>query len=115
MPTEAYKRYYEKNREVLLMRMRERDTQRRADRAQYLLEHPEEIDLEREKMRGKYHNWTGNKCKRQMEAWIADPQVKDEVKAFFRMLLADEKYKSMKPKALMLMAEPLNLTASVLV
>ena len=84
------------------------------DRAQHLLEHPEEVDLEREKMRGKYHNWTANKCKRQMEVWIADPEVKEEAKAFFRLLIADDKYKTMKPKALMLMVEPLNLTASII-
>jgi hypothetical protein len=114
MPSDAARRYYEKNREVLLAKMRERDADRRADRAQYLLEHPEEVELERERMRDKYHNWTANKCKRQMEAWIADPQVKDEIKAFFRLLIADDKYKTMKPKALMLMVEPLNLTASIL-
>jgi hypothetical protein len=114
MPSEAQKRYYEKNRDVLTIKMRERDAERRADRAKYLEEHPEEIDFEREKMRGKYHNWTGNKCKRQMEIWIADPEVQDEVKAFFRLLIADDKYKSLKPKALLLMCEPLNLTASIL-
>jgi hypothetical protein len=114
MPTDAYRRYYEKNRDALTAKMRERDAQRRADRAQHLLEHPEEVDLEREKMRGKYHNWTANKCKRQMEVWIADPEVKEEAKAFFRLLIADDKYKTMKPKALMLMVEPLNLTASII-
>jgi hypothetical protein len=49
-----------------------------------------------------------------MEIWIADPEVQDEVKAFFRLLIADDKYKSLKPKALLLMCEPLNLTASIL-
>jgi hypothetical protein len=114
MPSDAQKRYYEKNRDVLTAKMRERDTQRRADRAKYLEEHPEEIDLEREKMRGKYHNWTANKCKRQMEVWIDDPEIKDEIKAFFRLLISDDKYKTMKPKALMSIVEPLNLTASIL-
>lgn len=115
MPSDAQRRYYEKNREALTAKMRERDAERRAERAKYLEEHPEEIDLEREKMRGKYHNWTANKCKRQMEMWIADPEVKEEAKAFFRLLLADDKYKGLKPKALLMMAEPLNLTASILV
>lgn len=114
MPSDAQKRYYEKNRETITAQMRDRDTQRRADRKKYLEEHPEEVGLEREKMRGKYHNWTGNKCKKQMEAWIADPEVKDEAKAFFRLLIADDKYKGLKPKALLLMCEPLNLTASIL-
>jgi hypothetical protein len=49
-----------------------------------------------------------------MEAWIADPEVKEEAKAFFRLLIADDKYKTMKPKGLMLIVEPLNLTASLL-
>ena len=88
MPSDAQKRYYEKNRETITAQMRERDAQRRADRKKHLEEHPEEVDLEREKMRGKYHNWTGNKCKKQMEAWIADPEVKEEAKAFFRLLIA---------------------------
>ena len=114
MPSDAYKRYYEKNREILTAKMRERDAKRRAERAKFIEEHPEEIELEREKMRGKYHNWTANKCKKQMDTWIADPNVKEEVKAFFRLLLVDDKFKALKPKALMLMCEPLNLTASVL-
>jgi hypothetical protein len=114
MSSDAQKRYYEKNREALTIKMRERDAQRRADRTQYLLEHPEEVDLEREKMRGKYHNWKANKCKLQMEVWIADPDVREEAKAFFRLLLSEDKYKTMKPKALLQMCEPLNLTASLL-
>ena len=114
MPNDAQRRYYEKNREAIMSRMRERDAERRAERAQYLAEHPEEVELEREKMRGKYHNGLANKCRRQMEAWIANPDVKEEAKAFFRLLLADDKYKTMKPKALLLMVEPLNLTASLL-
>jgi hypothetical protein len=114
MPSDAQKRYYEKNREALTIKMRERDAQRRAERTTYLLEHPDEVDLEREKMRGKYHNWTANKCKRQMEIWIGDPDVAEEAKAFFRLLLSDEKYKGLKPKALLQMCEPLNLTASLL-
>jgi len=114
MPNDARRRYYEKNREALMAKMRERDAERRAERAQYLAEHPEEVELEREKMRGKYHNGLANKCRRQMEAWIADPDVKEEAKAFFRLLIADDKYKTMKPKALLLMVEPLNLTASLL-
>jgi len=115
MPSDAQKRYYEKNRDALLVKMRERDAERRAEKSKYLTDHPEEVGLEREKMRGKYHNWTANKCKRQMEAWIADPDVREEAKAFFRLLISDDKYKGLKPKALMLMAEPLNLTASMLV
>jgi hypothetical protein len=115
MPSDAQKRYYEKNRETLTAKMRERDAERRAEKAKYLEEHPDEVGLEREKMRGKYHNWTANKCKRQMELWIADPEVKEEAKAFFRLLLADDKYKSLKPKALLQMVEPLNLTASIIV
>jgi len=114
MPNDAQRRYYEKNREALMVKMREKDAQRRAARAQYLSEHPEEVDLERERMRGKYHNGLANKCRRQMEAWIADPEVKEEAKAFFRLLIADDKYKTMKPKGLMLIVEPLNLTASLL-
>ena len=114
MPSETQKRYYERNREALTAKMRERDSERRAVRAQYLADHPDEVGLEREKMRGKYHNWTANKCKRQMEVWIADPKVQEEAKTFFRLLIADDKYKCMKPKALLQMVEPLNLTASIL-
>ena len=114
MPTDSYRKYYEKNRESITAKMRERDAQRRADRTQYLREHPDEVELEREKMRGRYHNWMGNKCKRQMEAWVNDPSVKEEVKAFFRLLLLDEKYKGMKPKALLMISEPLNLNALLL-
>jgi hypothetical protein len=114
MPSEAQKRYYEKNREALTARMRERNAERRAELKKHLEEHPEDVELQREKMRGKYHNWTANKCKKQMEAWIADPEVQDEAKAFFRMLIADDKYKALKPKALRLMCDPLNLDASIL-
>ena len=111
---DSARRYYEKNRDSIMEQMRARDTERREQRRKYLEEHPEERDLEREKMRGKYHNWTANKCKRQMEAWIADETVPDAAKSLFRHLLTDDKYKSLKPKALRLMCDPLNITASVL-
>jgi hypothetical protein len=45
MPSDAQKRYYEKNREALTAKMRERDAERRAVRTQYLEEHPEEVGL----------------------------------------------------------------------
>ena len=114
MSSDASRRYYEKNRDKILERMRTRDTERREERRQHLLTNPDDADLEREKMRGKYHNGVANKCKRQMEAWIDNPLVPEEAKRFFRYLLADDKYKGLKPRALHLMCEPLNINASLL-
>jgi hypothetical protein len=110
----AYRKYYETHRDEILAKMRERDAKRRDEARKYLAEHPEAVDLNREKMRGKYHNWLANKCKNQIEEWLALPDLKAEIRPYLQIVIKEEKYKMMKPKTLRDMAEAFNLNASLL-
>lgn len=94
MPSNAYRTYYEANREEITAKMRERDAVRREEKRKYLEENPEAIEGEREKMRGKYHNWVHNTIRRKIgEA----SRVRPDMKAIWDAYLKDDLYKTMKP------------------
>lgn len=102
MPSEAYRRYYEKNREEIKAKMRERDAIRREERRKYLEENPEEIGLEREKMRGKYHNCVHNKLRRKIEE---AKKARPDMTPIFDCYLKDDLYKTMPPRFLVWLDE----------
>lgn len=110
----SQKRYYDKNRESILLKMRTRETERRASRGAFLDTHPDEAELERVRMRDKYHIYTTNKCRAQLEEWIRDPDSSPESVAFFKLLVADERYRALKPKTLQHLADALGLASSKL-
>jgi hypothetical protein len=113
MPSDAYRRYYEKNREAIVGRMRELSARVREERRQYLAEHPEEMEAQREKYREKYYNCNANKNRRQLEEWIDLPEVKEEAKAFFRLMIAEEGYRTLTRNALKQIYESMNIRASI--
>lgn len=94
MPSDAYRKYYEANRETITARMRERDAVRREERRKYLDEHPEEVEMEREKMRSKYHNWRHNTIKRKIDEAAL---VRPDMKPIWDTYLKDDLYRTMKP------------------
>lgn len=108
------KTYYAKHRDVITQRMRERESVKRGIKAKHLEAHPEDMGLEREKMRDKYHNYTSNQCKEQLEEWIQTPDLCEEARAFFTLLTKDDRYMALKPRALVLIGDALNLSADFL-
>jgi len=97
----AYSRYYEKNREALLERMRTRDAQRREAIRQLTASSPEALEAEREKMRIKYHKRIASQVKRQIDEWLASKDITESFKTFLRdCCVKDDKYKSLTLKTL---------------
>jgi hypothetical protein len=80
----SYKKYYEANKEAICARMREREAEKRLARRQYLAQHPEEIEAEREKNRSKYYTWKGNKILKRLNEWLKDDTISDSFKEFIR-------------------------------
>jgi hypothetical protein len=98
MPSQAQKAYYEKHKEALKERMRQRDAERRDALRQHLAENPEDIVKVRQKMRDKYHTNVANKIRKAMEVVIADPTTDDFLRAFFRGTIDNDKYHTLTPK-----------------
>lgn len=94
----SYQRYYEKNKEALKEKMRVRDTERREVMREYLEANPDAVDLEREKMRGKYYNNVANKIRRKITELMLSPTTSEVGRAFLGECLVDEKYKAFTPK-----------------
>ena len=91
-------RYYEKNKEVLKEKMRVADAERRVAKREYLTANPEAVDLEREKMRGKYYNNISNKMRREIARLIVSAAITEVGRAFLTECLTDDKYKAFTPK-----------------
>ena len=98
MKSVTYQRYYEKNKEALKEKMRIRDAERREAMREYLTANPEAVDLEREKMRGKYYNTVGNKIRRDLTQLMTSPTTSEIGRAFLAECLVDDKYKAFTPK-----------------
>ncbi len=94
----AYKRYYEKNREAITARMRERYAEKKAA-AEAIEKTEEQIEESREKMREKYYSRVANKTRRLLEGWVADEGFAEPFKVFIRdFCLKDDKFKTFTPK-----------------
>jgi hypothetical protein len=97
----AYSRYYEKNRDVLLERMRQRDAERRATKRELLDSNPDLLEEEREKMRQKYYRRVSTQVKKQIDEWLLDKTITDTFKTFLRdCCIKDDKYKTLTLKTL---------------
>lgn len=97
---DSYRRYYEKNRDEILVRMRERYVTWKAKRDEDLAKDPSLWDVEREKAREKYHNRQAKITKTLIDGYLADSSTPDTLKAFLRTCLKDDKYKTFSPKAM---------------
>lgn len=88
MPSDAQRlanrKYYAKTRETRLVAMRERAKARVAERNEYLVAHPEELEAVREASAQRYQMTQTNKRRRTIEGWLEDPKVSPTFKAFLR-------------------------------
>jgi AcrR family transcriptional regulator len=98
MKSASQQRYYEKNKEELKARMRERDAIKREQLRQYLAANPADVEVVREKMREKYYKTASNKVKREIMLIINSTNTSDAGKAFLRECLIDKKYTAFTPK-----------------
>lgn len=97
---DSYRRYYEKNRDEILVRMRDRYVSWKAKRDEDLANDPSLLEGEREAARAKYHSQQARKTKRLIDGYLADTTTPDTLKAFLQNCLKDDKYKSFTPKAM---------------
>ena len=88
MPTEAQRdaqrRYYAKIRDARMAQMRERNAKAKADRLQWLAEHPEGWEEIRAKAVEKYYKGVVRRNRDKIDGWLADPRISETFKAFLR-------------------------------
>jgi sugar-specific transcriptional regulator TrmB len=89
----AAQRYYQKNREQICARMRERDAARREEVRQMASESPELREEVREDMREKYHRGVESKITRQLRVWLDDPLISGTFKKFIRESVWEHKHR----------------------
>ena len=97
--------YYEKHKDELKAKMREREAERRAKVKEAVKADPTIAEKEREKMRVKYHKQTESKVKRMLTACLDDMTLSATFKRFAQELLANENYKILTPASINLMKE----------
>ena len=97
--------YYEKHKDELKAKMREREAERRAKVKEAVKADPSVAEKEREKMRVKYHKQTESKVKRMLTACLDDMTLSATFKRFAQELLANENYKILTPASINLMKE----------
>lgn len=90
-------RYYEKNREAILAKMKERNQKYAAERKEFLRQNPDEVETERQLYKDKYYRHQASKAKKQIEAWIKSDKVSAETKDWLRAMLKHKYYLAMKP------------------
>jgi hypothetical protein len=89
----AYQRYYQKNREQILAKMRERDAARRAAVRAAAAQSAEVREEVREEMREKYHRNVESKITKQLKIWLDDPLISDTFKQFIKQSVWEHKHR----------------------
>jgi hypothetical protein len=107
MKSLAYKSWYEKNRDAVRAKQRERDATRLAERRQQLAEHPELVEEERMKYRQKYHRVRQNKMKRELEKLEAS-LTDEEAKQLVKNIIDNEAYRSFTPSMMKRLAQSIS-------
>ena len=87
MPGQAYKRYYEKNREQILSRMKERNAERRRAVKEEAFKTPDGVEAWREENRERYYRSVESKTTKQLNVWMNDPDICDTFKKFLKECL----------------------------
>ena len=111
MKSAQYKCWYEKNREAVRAKQRERDAVRLAERRTFLAEHPELIDDERRKYRQKYHRVRQNKMKRLMEELVAKLED-EEAKQLIQNMIDNDAYVAFTPSMFQRLAKSVSASDS---
>lgn len=92
--------YYAEHRDVICARAREFSKRKWAERKQYLADHPEAVEEEREKNRQRYLLKRANRIRRQLEDWMQNPSLSEVHRATISEWLKNDTYKTLKPSAL---------------
>jgi hypothetical protein len=99
--TASWKAYYERNKEEIKARMRERDAAKREALRVAAETDAQVVEDLRQAWRAKYARRTHRSIKAQIDAWLADPDVKMEMKAFLtHCALPGEAYAEFGPQTM---------------
>lgn len=100
MKSKSYQKYYEANKESLLVKMRDREAIRREERREFFETNPELMEEERDRLRIKYYTNTSNKIRKAIELLLSSTATSEVFKSLLRSLLENNRYKMMTPKML---------------
>lgn len=97
----SWKAYYERNKDEIKARMRERDAAKREALRAAAATDAQVVEDLRQAWRAKYARRTHRSIKAQIDEWLADPDVKEEMKAFLReCALPGEAYVEFGPQTM---------------
>ena len=96
MSSRAYKEYYQRNREVIIGKMRERNKALREEKKREALKSPEALEAWREDNREKYYRARESKITNQLKTWLDDRCVSETFKKFLKECLWEHKGKLTK-------------------
>ena len=105
----AQQRWYYKNREKEIERMRSKTKERAELRKQYIEEHPEEIEFFREEWRKQYRNKITNSIKKQIEKWIINPLLTKAQRSTLETVLIEKTFTTMTKRDLKSLEKMINL------
>ena len=87
MPGQAYKKYYEANREAICAKMRERNAERRRAQRAEAFQTPAGVEAWKEDNRERYYRCVESKITKKVNGWLNDPDICDAFKQFLRQCL----------------------------
>jgi hypothetical protein len=93
MGHDAQRRYYEKNRETLCARMRERAAMRRQKEREAAATSPDAAEAWRTENRERYYSTVESRITRQINVWLTDPTICDSFKQFLRQCVWEHRGK----------------------
>lgn len=96
MSSKSYKEYYNRNREDITAKMRERNKIARDEKKREALKSQEGLDAWREENREKYYRARESKITAQLKIWLDDECISDTFKKFLKECLWEHKGKLTK-------------------
>jgi hypothetical protein len=94
------KTYYERNRDEIKERMRERYYKKQHDLHEAMKDDEELREKVRASYRKKYYRRSAAIAKEQIKHWLESEEVKEEVKTFLKGILASDAHTILTPKLL---------------
>ena len=91
MSSKSYKAYYNRNREDITAKMRERNKIARDEKKREALKSQEGLDAWREENREKYYRARESKITAQLKIWLEDEYISDTFKKFLKECLWEHK------------------------
>jgi len=91
--SKAYKEYYQRNRDEICAKMRERNKTRREEMRAEAFQTQQGAEAWREEQRERYYRGVESQITKQLKVWLEDPDICQQFKAFLRVCLWEHKGK----------------------